>query len=52
VADLKATILDNVDVLPSLSGRVGTSGRLDVDKALRSCAPAQAPSIPTGFVVK
>jgi subtilisin family serine protease len=52
VADLKATILNNVDVLPSLSGRVGTSGRLDVDKALRSCAPAQAPSIPTGFVVK
>jgi serine protease len=53
VADLKATLLDNVDVVSSLSGRVSTSGRLDVDKALRACAPAQvAPSIPTGLVVK
>jgi hypothetical protein len=50
VADLKATIVNSVDVIPSLNGRVSTSGRLNVDKALRSCTTA--PSVPTGLVVK
>src|SRR5215470_2718013 len=46
-ATLKATILNNVDVLPSLAGVVATGGRLDVDKALRSCAPTSAPTAPS-----
>ncbi len=40
VADLKATILNNVDVLPSLAGMVSTSGRLNVCKALPGCSSA------------
>jgi subtilisin family serine protease len=51
VPDLKATLLNNVDAISSLSGRVSTSGRLNVDKALRSCAKS-APTVPTGLVVK
>jgi subtilisin family serine protease len=54
-ATLKATLLDNVDVLPALSGSVATNGRLNVDKALRACAPTTAPappSPPTGTVVR
>jgi subtilisin family serine protease len=35
---LKAAILENVDQLPSLSGRVRTGGRLDVCKALAGCS--------------
>ena len=34
---LKADILNNVDVLPSLSGLVRTGGRLDICKALPAC---------------
>jgi hypothetical protein len=54
VADLKAAIVDNVDVLASLNGRVGTSGRLNVDRALRSCASAAttAPVAPGGLVAR
>ena len=37
---LRTTLINNVDVIPALAGRVGTSGRLNVDKALRSCASA------------
>jgi serine protease len=54
-ATLKATILNNVDVLPALSGVVATGGRLNVDKALRACAPATPPvppSAPTSPVVR
>ena len=40
---LKADILDNVDPLPSLSGKVITGGRLDVCKALPGCATQQQP---------
>jgi subtilisin family serine protease len=50
VTDLKTAIVNNVDVIPSLNGRVSTSGRLNVDKALRSCTPA--PSVPTGLILK
>jgi hypothetical protein len=54
VASLKAAIVNNVDVIPSLNGRVGTSGRLNVDRALRSCAsPATtAPAAPGGLVAR
>jgi subtilisin family serine protease len=38
-----STILNHVDVIPSLSGRVSSNGRLDVDAAIRSCAPANVP---------
>jgi Subtilase family len=37
---LKADILENVDRLPSLAGRVITGGRLNVCKALPGCAGA------------
>src|SRR4029077_18417461 len=37
-ATLKTTILNNVDVLPALAGVVSTSGRLNVDRAVRACA--------------
>ena len=42
---LKADILENVDKLPSLEGRVITGGRLDVCKALPGCEapPTSAP---------
>jgi subtilisin family serine protease len=48
-SELKADILDNVDVLPALSGRVITAGRLDVDAALKalpspSVVPLPSPS--------
>jgi subtilisin family serine protease len=39
-AALKKAILRNVDVLPGLSGRVASGGRLDVCKALPGCAMA------------
>jgi subtilisin family serine protease len=44
---LKSTILDNVDVVTGLSGVVQTNGRLNVDKAIRSCAvvPNQPPAV-------
>jgi subtilisin family serine protease len=37
-ASLKATILDSVDQLAWLNGAVATNGRLNVDRAIRSCA--------------
>ena len=37
-AQLKATLLTTVDVVPSLNGKVLSNGRLNVDRALRSCA--------------
>jgi subtilisin family serine protease len=37
--ELKADILNNVDPLPSLAGKVITGGRLDVCKALPGCTP-------------
>jgi subtilisin family serine protease len=46
-ATLKTTILTNVDVVPVLAGLVGTSGRLNVEKALRACAAATTPTAPT-----
>jgi subtilisin family serine protease len=43
---LRSAILDNVDALPSLTGVVATNGRLNVDKAIRNCAPrVPAPTV-------
>jgi len=54
VTDLKAAIVNNVDVVPSLNGRVGTGGRLNIDRALRSCASGAptAPAPPGGLVAR
>jgi hypothetical protein len=46
VAQMRSAILNNVDVIPSLSGVVVTGGRLNVNKALQSVLLA-APSAPT-----
>ncbi len=35
--ELKAILLDNVDPIPSLTGRTVTGGRLNVNHAIRSC---------------
>jgi thermitase len=43
---LKADILNNVDQLPSLAGKVKTGGRLDVCKALPGCEPPLLPPPP------
>jgi subtilisin family serine protease/membrane protein YqaA with SNARE-associated domain len=40
VSDLRAAILNSVDVLPSFNGIVSTGGRLNVCKALPGCAGA------------
>jgi len=37
-ANLKANLLNNVDLISSMSGRTVTGGRLNVDKAIRACA--------------
>jgi subtilisin family serine protease len=47
-AQLKSTILNNVDAVPSLAGVTQTGGRLDVFKAVSSCVPPAPPSAPTG----
>ena len=36
--DLKKNLLDNVDLLPSLAGRTITGGRLNANRAIRSCS--------------
>jgi hypothetical protein len=46
VTALKADILENVDRLPSLSGRVISGGRLDVAKALAALPSPPAPPSP------
>jgi len=38
-AQLKSTLLNNVDPIPALSGITVTGGRLNVNKAVRSCQP-------------
>lgn len=47
-AALKSTLLANVDVLGSLAGRVATNGRLNVNRAIRSCG-SSGPLAPTGL---
>ena len=45
-AGLKTTILKNVDLVSSLAWRTTTNGRLNVDKAIRSCAGSALPPPP------
>jgi subtilisin family serine protease len=45
--ELKADILNNVDKLPSLEGKVITGGRLDVCKALPGCTTGRQPTVTT-----
>ena len=40
---LKSNLLNNVDALSALSGKVSTGGRLNVDKAIRACSVPAAP---------
>jgi subtilisin family serine protease len=42
--ELKAAILGNVDRLPTLAGKVATSGRLDIAKALPALVGAVSPT--------
>ena len=42
-AGVKSNLLNNVDPLGSLSGRVLTNGRLNVDKAIRACSAPATP---------
>jgi subtilisin family serine protease len=42
VAALKAQILNNVDPVPALAGRVRTGGRLDICKAIPACVPVNS----------
>lgn len=46
-ADLRSAILNNVDVLSSLSGLVSTGGRLNICKALGNCALPANTALPT-----
>jgi len=46
VNGLKSLILNNVDPLPSLAGKVSTGGRLNVYKAIQNCSGSVSPSIP------
>jgi subtilisin family serine protease len=54
VTALKAALVNNVDVIPSLNEHVGTSGRLNIDRALRSCASGAptAPAAPAGLLAR
>ncbi len=49
-AGLKSAILNNVDVIPSLTGKTVTGGRLNANKAIRSCVPSPPPPTPTPVV--
>jgi subtilisin family serine protease len=48
-AALKSAIVDNVDVVGALTGWVATDGRLNVDRALRSCASPSPPAAPANL---
>ena len=48
-AALKDALLSNVDPLALLAGRVATGGRLNVDRAIRSCDGLTPPTPPTGL---
>jgi subtilisin family serine protease len=42
-ATLKSNLLNNLDVISSLTGRTTTSGRLNVNKAIRACSAPATP---------
>jgi subtilisin family serine protease len=44
-AALKTNLLSHVDVLGSLTGWVHSNGRLNVNRAVRACAPTSTPSV-------
>ena len=46
-AALKSALLNNVDAISTLAGKTITGGRLDVYKAIRSCAPGGPTTIAT-----
>jgi subtilisin family serine protease len=48
-ANLKNALLTTVDVLGSLTGLVATNGRLNVDRAVRTCGTPAVPLPPTGL---
>ena len=50
-ADLKSAIVNNVDPIASLAGITTSGGRLNVNRALQSCAgsPSTPPPAPTGL---
>ena len=45
-AALKATILSTVDPIPAMAGITTTGGRLNVNNAIRSCAPSPTVIVP------
>jgi subtilisin family serine protease len=45
-AGLKATILNTVDPIPAMAGVTTTGGRLNVNNAIRSCAPSSTVNVP------
>ena len=45
-AGLKAAILNAVDPIPSMAGMTTTGGRLNVNNAIRACAPSPTVSVP------
>jgi cellulose 1,4-beta-cellobiosidase len=47
---LKSALLSAVDLVPALGDRVNTHGRLNVDRAVRSCVPDGIPPEPAGLV--
>ena len=48
--ELKDILLSTVDVVPALAARTLTGGRLNVDRAVRSCLPDGIPPEPAGLV--
>jgi subtilisin family serine protease len=49
-AALKETLLSTVDRVSGLTGVVGSGGRLNVERAIRSCIESPAPSATASFV--
>ena len=50
-AQLKAQILNNVDPVPGLAGKVRTGGRLDICRAIPGCSTAVAAPVNTALPV-
>ncbi|MDQ2983090.1 MAG: S8 family serine peptidase, partial [Actinomycetota bacterium] len=48
-AQLKNTLLNNTDPIASMAGITVTGGRLNVNKAIRSCATPTVPAAPTNL---
>ncbi len=48
---LKADILNNVDPIPALAGKVRTGGRLDICNALPGCTASISPPVNSGLPV-